>query len=96
MADPVMHDPVDSIRSNFGDDVCPVAVVVAGGERSAAAPVGHVPEVGAKAPYPPGRSPALVRHVEAVVGLAHRPVLCPTQDCSGLAEKAIPRLLARA
>ncbi len=61
MADPVMHDPVDSIRSNFGDGVCPIAVVVAGGERGAEAPVGRVPKVGAKARYPPGRSPALVR-----------------------------------
>jgi hypothetical protein len=30
MADPVMHDPVDSIRSDFGDDTRPIAVVVAG------------------------------------------------------------------
>ena len=96
MADPVMHDPVDSIRSDFGDDVCPIAVVVAGGERGAAAPVGRVPEVGAKAPYPPGRSPALVGHVEAVVGVARCSVLCPAQDCNHMAEKAIWRLLARA
>ena len=96
MADPVMHDPVDSIRSNFGDDVCPIAVVVAGGERGAAAPVGRVPEVGAKAPYPPGRSPALVRHVEAMVGMARCSVLCPAPDRNDLAETAIPRLLARA
>jgi hypothetical protein len=87
MADPVMHDPVDSIRSNFGDDVCRIAVVVAGGERGAAAPVDRVPEVGAKAPYPPGRPPALVRHVEAVVGVARRAVLCPAQDRNHLAEK---------
>ena len=96
MADPVMHDPVDSIRSNFGDDVCPIAVVVAGGERGAAAPVGRVPEVGEKAAYPPGRSHALVRHAEAVVGLARCLVLCPAQDRNDLAEKAIPRPLARA
>jgi hypothetical protein len=96
MADPVMHDPVDSIRSDFGDDFCPIAVVVAGGERGAAAPVGRVPEVGAKAPYPPGRSPALVCHVEAVVRVACRAVLCPAQDRNHLAEKSIPRLLARA
>ncbi|MGB5614394.1 MAG: helix-turn-helix domain-containing protein, partial [Sedimenticolaceae bacterium] len=50
MADPVMNDPVDSIRSDFGDDVCPIAVVVAGGERGAAAPVGRVPEVSGQRP----------------------------------------------
>ena len=96
MVDPVLHDPVDPIHADFGDDIRPIAVVVAGVERSAAAPVVRVPEVGEKAAYPPGRSPALVRHVEAVVGVAHRPVLCSAQDCSGLAEKAIPRLLAPA
>jgi len=37
-----------------------------------------------------------VLHREILGGLAHRPVLCAAQDCSGLAEKAIPRLLARA
>ena len=94
MADPVMQDPVDSIRSNIGDDVCPIAVVVAGGERGAAAPAVRLPEVGAEAPYPPGRSPALVRHVEAVVRC--RSVLCPAPDRNDLAETAIPRLLARA
>lgn len=91
-----MHDPVDSIRSSIVDDVCPIAVVVAGGERGATAPVGRVPEVGAKALYPPGRSPALVGHVEAVVGVARRAVLRSAQDCNHLSEKAIPRLLARA
>ena len=98
MADPVMHDPVDSIRSNFGDDICPIAVVVAGGERGAAAPAPAVrlPEVGAEAPYPPGRSPALVRHFEAMVGMARCSVLCPAPDRNDLAETAIPRLLARA
>ena len=90
MADPVMHNSVDSIRSNFGDDVCPIAVVVAGGERGAAAPVVRVPEVGAKATYPPGRSPALVRHVEAVVGLARRADLCPASNGRRLAKEAIP------
>ena len=96
MSDPAIHDPTDPIHSDFGDDIRPIAVVVAGGERGAAAPVVRVPEVGAKAPYPPGRSPALVRHVEAVVGVARRAFLCPAQDRNHLAKKAIPRLLARA
>ena len=89
MADPVMHDSVDSIRSNFGDDVCPIVVVVAGGERGVAAPVGRVPEIGAKATYPPGRSPALVRRVEAVVGLARRAVFCSASNGRRLAKEAI-------
>jgi hypothetical protein len=96
MVDPVLHDPVDPIHADFGDDIRPIAVVVAGVERSAAAPVVRVPEVGEKAAYPPGRSPALVRHAEAVVGLARCLVLCPAQERNDLAEKAIPRLLARA
>jgi hypothetical protein len=96
MADPAIHDPVDPIHSDSGGDIRPIAVVFAGGERGAAAPVGRVPEVGAKVPYPPGRSPALVRHVEAVVGVARRAFLCPAQDRNDLAEKAISRLLARA
>jgi hypothetical protein len=75
MADPVMHDPVDSIRSDFGDDVCPIAVVFAGGERGAAVPVGRVPEVGAKAPYPPGRSPALLWSVMSRLRSGWRAVL---------------------
>ena len=95
MVDPVLHDPVDPIHADFGDDIRPIAVVVAGGERGAAAPVVRVPEVGEKAAYPPGRSHALVRHAEAVVGLARCLVLCPAQDRNDLAEKAIPRLLAR-
>ena len=96
MVDPVIDDPVDPIHADFGDDIRPIAVVVAGGERSAAAPVGRVPAFGAKARYPPGRSHALVRHAEAVVGLARCLVLCPAQDRNDLAEKAIPRPLARA
>ena len=96
MSDPVIHDPVDPIHSDFGNDIRPIAVVVAGGERGAAAPVVRVPEVGAEAPYPPGRSPALVRHVEAMVGTARCSVLCPAQDRNDLAEEAISRLLARA
>ena len=90
MADPVMHDPVDSICSNFGDNVCSIAVVVAGGERGAAAPAVRLPEVGVEAPYPPSRSPTLVRHVEAVVGLACRAVLCPASNGRRLAKEAIP------
>ena len=82
-----MHDPVDSLRSNFGDDVCPIAVVVAGGECGAAAPAVRVPAFGAKAPYPTGRSAALVRHVEAVVGVARCSVLCPAQDGNHLQKK---------
>jgi hypothetical protein len=96
MSDPEIHDPVDPIHSDFGNDIRPIAVVVAGGERGAAALVGRLPEAGAKAPYPPGRSPALVRHVEAVVRVACRAVLCPAQDRNHLAEEAISRLLARA
>jgi hypothetical protein len=96
MSDPAIHDPTDPIHSDFGDDIRPIAVVVAGGERGAAAPVVRVPEVGAKAAYPPGRSPALVRHIQAVVGVAYRAVFCSAQDRNDLAEKAIPRLLARA
>jgi hypothetical protein len=34
-----MHDPVDSIHSDVGGDMRPIAVVVAGGERGDAAPV---------------------------------------------------------
>jgi hypothetical protein len=89
VADPVVHSLVDSIRSNLGDNVCPIAVVAAGGERGASAPVGRVPEVGAKAPYPPGRSPALVPHVEAVVGQARRAVLCSASNGRRLAKEAI-------
>ena len=96
MSDPAIHDPTDPIHSDFGDDIRPIAVVVAGGERGAAAPVVRVPEVGAKAAYPPGRSPALVRHIQAVVGVAYRAVFCSAQDRNDLAEQAIPRLLARA
>ena len=96
MVDLAIHDPVDPIHSDSGGDIRPIAVVFAGGERGAAAPVVRVPEVGAKATYPFGRSPALVRHVEAVVGVARRAVLCPAQDRNDLAEKAISRLLARA
>ena len=90
MSDPAIHDPVDPIHSDFGNDIRPIAVVVAGGERGAAAPAVHLPEAGAKAPYPPGRSPALVRHVEAVVGLARRAVLCPASNGRCLAIEAIP------
>ena len=96
MPDPAIHDPVDPIHSDSGNDIRPIAVVIAGGERSAAAPAVRVPEVGAEAPYPPGRSPALVRHVEAMVGVARSSVLCPAQDRNDLAEEAISRLLARA
>jgi hypothetical protein len=91
--DPVLHD---SVHSETVEDVRPIAAFFANGECGAAAPVVRVPEVGAKAPYPPGRSPALVRHVEAVVGVARRAFLCPAQDRNHLAKKAIPRLLARA
>jgi len=94
MADPAIHDPVDPIHSDSGGDIRPIAVVFAGGERGAAAPVVRLPEVGAKATYPFGRSPALVRHVEAVVGVARRAALCPAQGRNDLAEKAIQRLLA--
>jgi hypothetical protein len=90
MADPATHDPVDPIHSDYGGDIRPIAVVVAGGERGAVAPVVRVPEVGAKAPYPPGRSPAPVRPVEAVVGLTCRAVLCPVSNGHGLAKAAIP------
>ena len=96
MADPAIHDPVDPIYSDSGGDIRPIAVVFAGGERGAVAPVVRVPEVGAKATYPTGRSAALVRHVEAVVGVARCSVLCPAQDRNDLAEEAISRLLARA
>ena len=96
MSDPAIHDPVDPIFYDFGNDIRPIAVVVAGGERGAAAPAVRVPAFGAKATYPTGRSAALVRHVEAVVGVARCSVLCPAQDRNHLAEGAIPRLLARA
>jgi hypothetical protein len=96
MVDPVLHDPVDSLHSDIGDDVRPIAAFFANGERGAAAPVVRVPEVGAKATYPFGRSPALVRHFEAMVGMARCSVRCPAQDRNDLAEEAISRLLARA
>jgi hypothetical protein len=89
MADPAIHDPVDPIHPDSGGDIRPIAVVFAGGGRGTAAPVVRVPEIGAEAPYPPGRSPALVRHVEAMVGMARCSVLCPAQDCNHVTEKAI-------
>jgi hypothetical protein len=30
MSDPAIHDPVDPIFSDFGNDIRPIAVVVAG------------------------------------------------------------------
>jgi hypothetical protein len=96
MSDPAIHDPVDPIHSDVGNDIRPIAVVVAGWELGAAAPTVRLPEIGAEAPYPPGRSPALVRHVEAMVGMARCSVLCPAQDRNDLAEEAISRQLARA
>jgi hypothetical protein len=30
MSDPEIHDPVDPIHSDFGNDIRPIAVVVAG------------------------------------------------------------------
>jgi hypothetical protein len=30
MSDPAIHDPVDPIHSDFGNDIRPIAVVVAG------------------------------------------------------------------
>jgi len=60
MADPAIDDPVDPIHSDFGNNIRPIAVVVAGGERGVAAPVVRLPEVSAKIAYPPGRSPAPV------------------------------------
>jgi len=65
-------------------------------ENAALRQVVRVPEVGAEATYPTGRPASLVRHVEAVVGVARCSVLCPAQDRNDLAEKAIWRLLARA
>ena len=89
MPDPVGHDPIDTARGYICDDIRPIAVVVADGERGAASPVVPVQEIGAKATYPPGRSPALVRHVEVVVGLARRAILRPATNGRSLANEAI-------
>ncbi len=90
MADPVIHDPVDPIHADVDDYNRPIAVAVAGGECRAAAPVVPVRVIEAKARYPPGGSPALVRHVKVAVGLAHRAVLFPAPNGHGLAKEAIP------
>jgi hypothetical protein len=75
MSDSAIHDPVDPIHTDFGDDIRPIAVVVAGGKCGAVPSAVRVPEVRTKAAYPTGGSPALVRHVEAVVGTLHRELL---------------------
>jgi len=89
MVDPVLHDPVDSVHSETVDDVRPIAAFFVNGECGAAAPAVRVPAFRAKATYPTGRSAALVRHVEAVVGVARYSVLCPAQDRNDRAEKAM-------
>jgi hypothetical protein len=84
------------VCSDVGACICPIAAFFANGECGAAAPAVRVPAFGAKATYPTGRPAALVRHVEAMVGMARCAVLCPAQDRNDLAEEAISRLLARA
>jgi len=90
MANSAIYDPTGQIHSNVGGDIRPIAVVVADGERGAASPVVLVEEIGAKATYPPGRSPAMVRPVEVVVGLARRAILRPATNGRSLAKEAIP------
>ena len=56
-ADAVMHDPVESVHSEMIDDVRPIAVIVAGRERGACAPVVGVSKVAAQAPNIPAVEP---------------------------------------
>ena len=96
MVDPWIHDTADPVPADIVDYICPIAAVFAGGECGAAESVVSISKIRTKAKDQIHRPSALVLHSEVLVGLAHCPVLCPAQDCSGLAEKAIPRLLGRA
>ena len=96
MVDPWIHDTADPVSSNFGDYICPIAGVFAGGERGAAESVVSVSQIRIKAKNQTHRPDAMVLHSKILVGLAHRFVLCTAQDGNDLAEKPIPRLLARA
>lgn len=69
IADPAIHDSIDAIHAAVGECIRSIAIFVSGGECRVAASVVPVQEIGAKATYPPGRSSAPVRHLEAVVGL---------------------------
>ena len=76
IAEPAIHDLVDTINTAVDEYIRALAVYVGGGEYRTAAPVVPVQEIGAKATYPPGRSSALVCHFEAVVGLVRYGFLC--------------------
>jgi len=89
MFDSWIHGSSNPVCSDVGEYICPIAAFFANGECGAAAPAVLVPAFGAKATYPTGGPAALVRHVEAVVGVARCSVLCPAQDRNDLAEKAI-------
>ena len=96
MVDPWMHDTADPVHADVGDYICPIAAVFAGRECGAAESVVPVSEIETKAKNQACWPAALVLHSEILDGVARSPVLCSAQERNGLAEKAIPRLLARA
>ena len=96
MVDPWIHGTTDPVHAYVGDYICPIAAVFAGGECGAAESIVYVSKIGAKAKDSARGPAAVVFHSEILDRLARSPVLCPAQDRNDLAEKAIPRLLARA
>jgi len=96
MVDPWIHGTAHPVHADVGDYIGPIAAVFAGGECGAAESVVYVSKIGTKAEDSARGPTAVVFHSEILGGLARSPVLCPAQDGNELAEKAIPRLLARA
>ena len=96
MADALSHGWADPICAETRDLIVPIPVVVADRECCAAASALPIPAIRLPTPNPTSGSAAVVDALRAVVELALGVALRSAEDGHGLAETAVPELLAGA